>query len=80
MRELVNDVQTSELPTVPGLISDEVIAPQMVLVLSSQPDHRPIGQKDPCSLRLTLRNLEPLLTPHAVDKLRVDLKAFVTHE
>ena len=52
VREFIDDVERSELSSITGLISDEVIAPDVVLPLGTQAHNRPVRQEQPCSLGL----------------------------
>jgi len=49
-----------QLPAVVGLLDDEVIGPDVVLVLGSQTDAEAVGQPEAALFRLPLGHLEPL--------------------
>src|SRR5690606_24251797 len=70
--ELVDDVEHAESPAIVGPTLDEVIGPDMVWMLGPQPDARSVIQPEPTLLRLFGRNLQPLLSPNALDPLVVD--------
>lgn len=52
-----------------GLGLDEVEAPNVVSMLGTQPDARSVGQPEPTSLGLLLRDLQPLATPDALNPI-----------
>src|SRR6476469_1898492 len=54
-----------------GPALDEVIGPNMVWMLGPKPDARSVIQPEPASLRLFLRNLQPLPPPDALDTLGI---------
>ena len=54
-----------------GAIPHEVVGPDMVRPLRSQPDAGSIAEPEPAPLRLPPRHLEPLAPPDALDPLLV---------
>ena len=56
-----------------GLGLDEVEAPNVVSMLGTQPDARSVGQPEPTSLGLLLRDLQPLATPDALNPILANL-------
>src|SRR5215210_631587 len=72
VRELVDDVEHPDLPSVMGPILDEVVRPDVIAVLGPQPDAGSVRQPEPSSFGLLLRNLQPLASPDPLDTLVVD--------
>ena len=64
--------------SVMSTIHDEIIGPYMVLVFRSHSDTGAIVQPQPASLRLFLRDLQPLPSPNPLNPLIVDLPADAT--
>ena len=54
-----------------GAILDEVVGPDMVRTFRPQSDARAIIEPEPASLRLLLRNLQPLTSPDPFDTFDV---------
>ena len=78
--ELVQDVEHAEGPAVMGLMMDEVIGPDVVRPLGTQPDAGAVVQPQTVPLRLFLGHLQPLAPPQALDPLVVDLPAGDTQQ
>jgi len=72
MRELVDHVEHPVLPSVMGAILHEVIAPDVVGSLGSQPDAGSLGKPQTPSLGLFGRHFQPLPSPDPLDPLVVD--------
>jgi hypothetical protein len=72
MRELVDHVEHPVLPPVMGAILHEVVAPDVVRPLGSQPDARSVTNPKATSLRLLLWHFQPLPSPDPLDPLIVD--------
>ena len=70
-RELVDDVEHAILLSIMGAILDEVVGPDMVGIFRPQPDARSVIEPEPASLRLLLRNLQPLPPPDPLDPFDV---------
>src|SRR3954463_13954734 len=69
--KLVDDVEHAELPAVVGAVLDEVVRPDMVGALGSEPHAGAVIQPQTPLLRLLARHFEPLLPPDAFNPLGV---------
>jgi hypothetical protein len=58
-----------------GLCTDEVVAPDMIGVLGTQPHAGPVVEPQPPSRLLLLWNLQPLTTPDSLYPVLADLPA-----
>ena len=76
-RELVDQVEHSEPPSVMGPAFDEVVRPDMVRTLGSQTDAGPVVEPEPALPRLFLWNLQPLPPPDPFDALVIYTPAAV---
>src|SRR5215213_7791303 len=72
MRELVDHVQHPVLPPVMGAILHEVVTPDMVGPLGSQPDAGSVGMPETAAFGLFGRHFQPLPSPDPLDPLVVD--------
>jgi len=70
-RELINDIQHADFPSIVSAVLDEVVGPDMVGMLRTEPEARSFVEPEPAPLRLLLWNLEPLLPPDPCDPLAV---------
>src|SRR5262245_64940754 len=52
----------------------------MIAVLGPQPDARSVGQPEPASFGLFIRDLQPLASPDALDPLVVDYPACLAQQ
>jgi hypothetical protein len=68
----VHDRQHPDLLAVVGLVLDEVVGPDVILVLRPQPDTRTVVEPQTPSFRLFARHLQTLLPPDPLDPLVVD--------
>ncbi len=75
-REFVNHGQHAKRPSVMGPRLDEVVGPDMVPPVGSEPDTGPVVKPEPVSLGLLGRDLEPLAPPDAFYPLVVHMPAF----
>ena len=78
--ELVDDAEHAELPPVVGAVLDEVVGPDMVLVLRPQADAGAVRKPKTSSLGLLGRNLQPLTAPDPLDPLVVHEPARITQQ
>ena len=69
--ELIDDIQHAELPAVVGAVLDEVVGPDMVGALGSEPHTGAVIQPETPLPGLLARHFEPLQTPDALDPLDV---------
>jgi hypothetical protein len=72
VRELVDDVEHPDLPSIMGTILDEVVGPDVVAMLRPQPDARSVCEPEPSSFGLLPGDLQPLASPDPLDPLVVD--------
>src|SRR3954468_5839 len=72
VRELVDDVEHAVLPSVVGAVLDEVVGPDVVRALGSEPDAGSVRQPEPPALGLLPRDLKPFPPPEPLDTLAVD--------
>src|SRR5215207_9381007 len=72
VRELVDDVEHPEPPSVVRPVLDEVVGPDVVAMLGPQPDARSIRQPEPSAFGLLPGDLQPLASPNPLDPLVVD--------
>src|SRR5215471_5228902 len=75
MGELVEHVEHPIFASVMGAVLDEVVGPDMIVLLRPQPDARSVGQPEPAALGLLMGDLEPLALPETLDPLVVDCPA-----
>src|SRR5262249_25778099 len=75
MGELVEHVEHPIFASVMGAGRDEVVGPDMIVLLRPQPDARSVGQPEPAALGLLRWDLEPLALPDTLDPLVVDCPA-----
>src|SRR5262249_31544179 len=75
MGELVEHVEHPIFASVMGAVLDEVVGPDMIVLLRPQPDARSVGQPEPAALGLLRWDLEPLALPDTLDPLVVDCPA-----
>jgi hypothetical protein len=80
VRELVDQVEHAELPSVMGTVLDEVVGPDVVAVLGPQADARAVGEPEPAPLGLLGRDLQPLPSPDPLDPLGVDPPACLAQQ
>src|SRR5204863_8175239 len=73
--ELVDNVEHAELTSIMGALLDEVIGPDVVAALGSQPDAGSVIQPQACALGLPGGDLQPLASPDPLDPLVVDQPA-----
>jgi hypothetical protein len=78
--ELVDDVEQAELASVMGALLEEVVRPDVVGALGSQPNARSVIQPQACPLGLPDGNLQPLASPDPLDPLVVDQPARPTQK
>jgi len=76
--ELVDDVQRSIGSIVIRSMVNEVVGPDVIDVLRSQTNTRPVIEPQPTSLRLLHGNLQPLTAPQAFDPLIVQLPSCIS--
>jgi hypothetical protein len=72
VRELVDEVEHAVLPSVMGAVLDEVVGPDVVRALGSEPDAGSVRQPEPPALGLLLGHLQPLSAPDPLHPLVVD--------
>jgi hypothetical protein len=72
VRELVDDVEHPELPSIMRPVLDEVIGPDVVAMLRPQPDAGSVREPEPSSFGLLPGDLQPLASPDPLDPLVVD--------
>jgi hypothetical protein len=72
VRELVDDVEHPEPPSVVRPVLDEVVGPDVVAMLGPQPDARSVRQPEPSAFGLLPGDLQPLASPNPLDPLVVD--------
>jgi hypothetical protein len=72
MGELVDNVEHADPAPVVGAVLDEVVGPDMIAVLGSEPDAGAVSQPEATTLRLPGGNLQPLASPDPLDPLVVD--------
>ena len=75
MGELVDHIEHAVLPALVGTVLDEVVGPDMIAVLGSEPDAGSVGEPQPAALGLLVRDLQPLASPDPLDPLIVDQPA-----
>ena len=72
MRELVDHIEHTILPSIIRAILDKVVGPHVIAMLWPEPDARAVRQPKPATLGLFGGNLQPLLSPDPLDALVVD--------
>jgi hypothetical protein len=72
MGELVDNVEHADPAPVVGAVLDEVVGPDMIAVLGSEPDAGAVSQPEATTLRLPGGNLQPLASPDPLDPLDVE--------
>src|SRR5215471_3766277 len=80
MGELVEHVEHPIFASVMGAVLDEVVGPDMIVLLRPQPDARSVGQPEPAALGLLMGDLQPLASPDTLDPLVVDYPARLAQE
>ncbi len=70
MRELLNDVEHPNPPSIIRAILDEVIGPDVVRVFRSQTDAGYIVEPQPSAFRMFGRHLQPLTSPDPSTRLK----------
>src|SRR5204863_2169020 len=73
--ELVDDVEHAEFASIMGALLEEVVGPDVVAALGSQPDAGSVIQPQACALGLPGGDLQPLASPDPFDPLVVDQPA-----
>src|SRR3989440_1063320 len=69
MGELVEHVEHAVLASVMSTVLDEVVGPDMIALLRSQPNARSVGQPESTALGLLRWDLQPLASPDTLDPL-----------
>ena len=69
--ELVDHVQHPDLPPIVCSGFHEVVGPDVVRALRTQPDARAVVEPEAAPLRLPCRNLQPLPSPDPLDPLEI---------
>jgi hypothetical protein len=75
MGELVDDVEHPVSPSIVGAVLDKVVGPDVIAVLRSKADARPVRQPEPAVFGLFVGHLQPLASPDPLDALVVDQPA-----
>jgi len=71
-RELVDQRHQPDFPAVMGLSFDEVVRPDVIAPLRSQPDAAAVAQPQPSSWPLFLRYFQPLTAPDALHAINAN--------
>jgi hypothetical protein len=71
VRELVDDVEHPEPPSIVRPVLDEVVGPDVVAMLGPQPDARSVRKPEPSAFGLLPGDLQPLASPDPLDTLVV---------
>lgn len=74
---LVNDGEYPERFTIARTFTDEVVSPDVILMLRSKSQAPAVTQPQSSTLRLTRGNLESFLTPDKLDSLAVDSPSLI---
>ena len=72
---LVDHCEQLQGAAVAGVLTDEVVGPDVVAVLGPQPDAGAVGEPQAAALGVPLRDLETFGPPDALDALHVQLPA-----
>jgi hypothetical protein len=80
MGELVDHVEHAVSPPVMGAILDEVVGPDVVLVLRPQTQARTIRQPQTTPFGLLVGDLQPLTPPDPLDPLVIDAPARIPQQ
>src|ERR1022692_1649624 len=72
MGELVDHVEPSIFPSIVGAVLDQVVGPDVIAVLGTQPDAGSVRKPEPAALGLFVGDLQPLTPPDPLDPLVVD--------
>ena len=75
MGELVDDVEHAELAPIMGTLLDEIVGPDVIGALCSEPDARSVIHPQASALRLPGGDLQPLASPDPLDPLVVNQPA-----
>ena len=80
MGELVDHIEHSIFPSIVGAVLDEVIGPDVIAVLGTQPDARSVIEPQPAALGLLPWNLQSFAQPDPFDPFVVDQPARVPQQ
>ena len=72
--------QHPEAPAIPGPGMDEVIAPNVIAMLGTEPHTGTIIEPEPPAFRLTLRYLQTLLPPKTFYPFVINLPAVIVQQ
>jgi hypothetical protein len=70
----IKDREHPQRPTISSTVMHKIIAPDVILMLRTKSNTRPIVMPHPSPFRLTLGNLQPLLPPQPFNTLVIHLE------
>ena len=70
--KLVDHIEHAILASIVGAVLDEVVGPDVIAVLGTQPDAGSVRQPEPAALGLFMGDLQPLALPDPLDPFVVD--------
>jgi len=78
--KLIDHIEHAIFPSIVGPILDKIVGPDVIAVLGTQPDARPIRKPEPAALGLFMGDLQPLASPDPLDPLVVDQPALLLQQ